>query len=68
VLYLGKGKRTAAIFINERSPEHETVIRGLECVYPSLQFVFGMLTMPQENADVNVHPAKRTVMFLDRAQ
>jgi DNA mismatch repair ATPase MutL len=60
-----------AVFRNGRLVEHDRLIRRLDDVYTNLSaalhFAFVILTMPQENIDVNVHPKKTVVRFLDEA-
>lgn len=64
-------KTTFILFINHRLVESSTLKRSLQSIYanilPSKQhpFMFLSLQLPPERLDVNVHPTKREVCFLD---
>ena len=64
--YQKGSKRVSALFINGRLVENDALKKGIEEVYGNLAltFSFVMLSMPQQNIDVNIHPAKKIVKFL----
>ncbi|KAH0791965.1 Mlh1a [Histomonas meleagridis] len=67
-------KHTNALFINGRLVTNDKLRKGIEEVYSStpastcLPFYFAVLSMPPQNVDVNIHPSKQVVCFLDEAE
>ena len=67
-------KRVCAFFINGRLVSCTTLKKAIEdayndCVGPTLRpFYVVILRMPQENIDVNIHPQKQTVKFLNEIE
>ena len=64
------GRREQRCYINSRAVESPAVFRGIRDGYGTIGFEAGrfppavlFITMPPENLDVNVHPAKREVRF-----
>lgn len=66
--------RNNAIFINGRLVNSDRIHHGIEGVYQDIlsrgshPFYFIVLTMPPENVDVNIHPAKKEVRFLNEIE
>ncbi|KAJ2356536.1 DNA mismatch repair protein [Coemansia sp. RSA 2618] len=64
-------KSVFLLFINHRLVEHTPVRRAIEALYSSVlpkasrPFVYLDLRIKPENLDVNVHPTKREVRFLN---
>jgi len=68
-------KRTIFIlFVNNRLVDHSGIKRGVEAVYSPLlpkhghPWVFLNLTVPSNRIDVNVHPSKMEVQFLEEEE
>lgn len=67
-------KHTNALFINGRLVANDRLKKGIEEVYnlcpasSSAPFYFVIITMPPQNVDVNVHPSKKVVCFLDEKE
>ena len=64
------GRREQRCYINSRAVEAQSVFRGIRNGYGTIGFEAGryppvilLMTMPPEELDVNVHPAKREVRF-----
>jgi len=64
-------KRLNSIFVNGRLISHSGLKRGIENAYGDLvapgvkPMFFVQLTMPQEIIDVNIHPSKKVIKFID---
>lgn len=71
--FIMKKKNASALFINNRLVSNDRLQKGIEQVYSevsemaSTPFYFILLSMPQQNIDVNIHPSKKIVKFLDEA-
>ncbi|KAJ1983553.1 DNA mismatch repair protein [Dimargaris verticillata] len=67
-------KTTFILFINHRLVDNNALRRGVETVYGTMlpkgahPFVYLDLALAPENVDVNVHPTKREVHFLNEDQ
>lgn len=67
-------KKTNALFINGRLVKNDSLTKGVEEAYTknsglggcgSLQFCFITMAIPPSNIDVNIHPKKEKVKFLN---
>lgn len=71
-------KKTNALFINRRLVKNDLLIKGIEEAYTknnifgtgigSLQFCFIVMTVPPNTIDVNIHPKKEKVKFLNEKE
>lgn len=72
-------KKTNALFINGRLVKNDNLTKGIEEAYTksgtfglggigSLQFSFITMTIPPSNVDVNIHPKKEKVKFLNEKE
>jgi len=66
-------KRTVMVlFINDRLVECGTLKKAIEVVYATIlpkaskPFIYMSISLPPEHVDVNVHPTKREVSFLNQ--
>ncbi|GBG72174.1 hypothetical protein CBR_g11107 [Chara braunii] len=65
-------KTTLILFINERLVECSALKKACEAVYAAIlpkaskPFLYMSILMPPEDVDVNVHPTKREVSFLNQ--
>ena len=65
-------KTTMVLFINDRLVECNALKKALELVYSTIlpkaskPFLYLSITMPAAHVDVNVHPTKREVSFLNQ--
>eukprot|EP00897_Mesotaenium_endlicherianum_P005513 jgi/Mesen1/4990/ME000248S04271 len=65
-------KTTMVLFINERMVECSALKRACEAVYAAIlpkaskPFLYLAITLPPRHVDVNVHPTKREVSFLNQ--
>ena len=66
-----KPPKSSAVFINGRLVVCKRIDRGIEGAYADAlprgchPFFFAVLTLPGENVDVNIHPSKKEVVFLN---
>lgn len=69
-----RAPKSCAVFINGRLVSCKKLERAIEAVYTdviprgSTHFFFAVLTLPPESVDVNVHPSKKEVMFLNEGE
>ncbi|KMZ57672.1 hypothetical protein ZOSMA_83G00490 [Zostera marina] len=69
--YIAK-KTTMVLFINDRLVECTALKRAIEVVYSatlpkaSKPFIYMTIQLPHEHVDVNIHPTKREVSFLNQ--
>ena len=63
-------KSVDAVFINGRLVSCDALKNTIQNIYGNnkVGFMFCMMTMPQENVDVNVHPSKKKVCFLNEKE
>ncbi|CAM6089478.1 unnamed protein product [Calypogeia fissa] len=65
-------KTTMVLFINDRLVECNALRKAIEVVYATMlpkaskPFLYLSITMPPSHVDVNVHPTKREVSFLNQ--
>ena len=66
-----KAPKSSAVFINGRLVTCKRIDRGIEGAYCDAlprgchPFFFAVLTLPGDSVDVNVHPSKKEVVFLN---
>ncbi|KAH0789576.1 MLH1-like protein 1 [Histomonas meleagridis] len=69
-----RAPNTSAIFINGRLVSCKQIKRGLELVYNDVLakglhgFFFIVLNLPSNEVDVNIHPSKKEVRFLNEKE
>ncbi|KAJ7568741.1 hypothetical protein O6H91_01G046000 [Diphasiastrum complanatum] len=65
-------KTTMVLFINDRLVECSSLKKAIEVVYAAIlpkaskPFLYISIAMPPEHVDINIHPTKREVSFLNQ--